>query len=138
MSEKLIIAEMDVDDLKTLQSKLGNGLLIIKFGADWCGPCKKIAPTFQAFIKTAPPNIIFADINVDDNVNLFIAFKKYKMIQGIPVFLAFYGNSEREHWFIPDDSCVGADEKQVADFFTRCQNKALAQAIMPSGYTYFS
>ena len=138
MAEKQIITELDVDELKTLQAKLGKQLLIIKFGADWCGPCKKIAPTFQSFIKTAPANIIFADINVEDNVNLFIALKKHKMIQGIPVFLAFYGKSEREHWFIPDDSCVGADEKQVADFFTRCQNKALEQAIMPSGYTYFS
>lgn len=138
MAEKQIITELDVDELKTLQAKLGKQLLIIKFGADWCGPCKKIAPTFQSFIKTAPANIIFADINVDDNVNLFIALKKHKMIQGIPGFLAFYGKSEREHWFIPDDSCVGADEKQVADFFTRCQNKALEQAIMPSGYTYFS
>lgn len=138
MAEKLIITELDVDDLKTLQSKLDKQLLIIKFGADWCGPCKKIAPTFQSFIKTAPANIIFADINVDDNVNLFIALKKHKMIQGIPVFLVFYGNSDREHWFIPDDSCVGADETQVAEFFMRCQNKALEKSIMPSGYTYFS
>ena len=136
--ENKIINQLDVKQLQELQAKMTSQILIIKFGAEWCGPCKKIAPNYYDFIKTAPANIIFADINVDDNVNLFIAFKKHKMIQGIPVFLAFYGNSDRDHWFIPDDSCVGADETQVADFFMRCQNKALAQAIMPSGYTYFS
>ena len=140
MSEKLIIAEMDVDDLKTLQSKLGNGLLIIKFGADWCGPCKKIAPTFQAFIKTAPANIIFADIDIDESIDLYITLKRNKMVSGIPVFFAYYGGVKRDKWFIPEDSIIGGDVKLVTEFFARCNKKALelGESNKSEGYSYFS
>jgi hypothetical protein len=55
-----------------------------------------------------------------------MAFKKYKMVNAIPAFLAFFGDSKRDHWFIPDDSIIGADPKAVFQFFERCNRKALS------------
>jgi len=129
-----IITELSVQDLDTLQSTMGNKVLIIKFGAEWCSPCKTIAPTYKKFIDTLPSNIIFAEINVDENLDIYIALKKHKMIQSIPVFLAFYGDTDRDKWYIPDDSVIGADEKSVNDFFVRCQKKTTS--FVP--YTYYS
>ena len=138
-TEKQIITELNVAQLQTLQAALGNKVLLLKFGADWCGPCKKIAPAYQEFIKMAPANILFGDIDVDDNLDLYMALKKQKMVSGIPVFLAFFGGVKRDLWFIPDDSVVGADSAAVAQFFNRCLKKAgeLAPA-QGEPYTYYS
>jgi len=133
---KQIITELNVNQLQTLQASLSNKVLLLKFGADWCGPCKHIAPAYKEFMKMAPVNMLFADIDVDDNLDLYMALKKQKMVQGIPVFFAFFGDVKRDHWFIPDDSVVGADSAAVAQFFNRCLKKA--RELAPEGYTYFS
>jgi thiol-disulfide isomerase/thioredoxin len=133
-SEKKVITELTVSDLKDLQNKMKTHVLIIKFGADWCGPCKKIAPLYYEFINNSvTSNIIFADIDVDENLDLYMALKKQKMVTGIPVFLAFWGGVKRDMWYIPDDSVIGADEKQVTEFFKRCASKANNE-----GYSYYS
>ena len=134
--ERKVINEMSVLELQKIQASMPktNSLIIIKFGADWCGPCKKIAPLYYEFIKTAPEEIIFADIDVDDNLDLYINLKRNKMVSGIPVFLAYYAGVKRDKWFIPDDSVVGADEKVVLEFFARCVKKVGGQ----DGYTYFT
>jgi thiol-disulfide isomerase/thioredoxin len=132
-----VIDQLSTFDLQTLQQRMGNKVLIIKFGAEWCGPCKRIAPTFHAFIKSQPENIIFADIDVDENIDIYMALKRNKMISAVPVFLAYYGdNKKREKWFIPDDSLIGADETQVKQFFQRCLDKA--SKINEKGYSYYS
>lgn len=130
------ITELNVAQLQALQASLSNKVLILKFSADWCGPCKKIAPAYQEFIAQAPENIIFGDIDVDENLDLYMALKKQKMVSGIPVFLAFFGDAKRTMWFIPDDSIVGADSVAVAQFFNRCLKKA--RELAPAAYTYFS
>ena len=136
---KTIITELDVPQLQTLQAEMTKQVLVIKFGADWCGPCKKIAPNFHDYIAKAPANIIFADIDVDENMDLYMALKKQKMVNGIPVFLAYYSdNKKRDKWFIPDDSIVGADIRAVAEFFGRCSKKAFEMKSSHEGYSYYS
>ena len=134
MATKQIITDLKVTELEKLQSTLGNNVLIIKFGAEWCGPCKRIAPAYKEFINKSASNIICADIDVDENLDLYMALKKYKMVQSIPVFLVFYGDVKRDKWYIPDDSVIGADDKNVASFFKRCQEKA--NSLIP--YTYYT
>ena len=139
LTKKQIITELNVAQLQGLQSSAKNQVLILKFGAEWCGPCKKIAPAYQEFIRTCPNNIICADIDVDNNLDLYMALKKQKMVTGIPVFLAFFGGVKRDLWFIPDDSIIGADSQAVLNFFNRCVKKA--NELSPSasaGYTYYS
>jgi thiol-disulfide isomerase/thioredoxin len=136
---KTIITELDVQQLQQLQADMTNQVLVVKFGAEWCGPCKKIAPNFHDYIAKAPENVIFADIDVDENMDLYMALKKQKMVNGIPVFLAYYGdNKKRDKWFIPDDSVVGADLKTVAEFFGRCSKKAFEMKSSHEGYSYYS
>jgi len=135
---KNVITELNVAQLKGLQTVLKREILIIKFGAEWCAPCKTIAPAYKEFINTAPVNIIFADIDVDENMDIYVALKKQKMVTGIPGFLAFFGGGKRDAWYIPDDSVVGADATAVANFFKRCTTKALELTLTPEGYTYYS
>lgn len=136
-SRKSILTELTVAQLQELQVSLTSEILILKFGADWCKPCKMIAPAYAAYQAQCPINVICGDIDIDENMDLFMALKKQKMVAGVPVFLAFFGGVKRDAWFIPDDSVIGADETQVANFFKRCTKKASELFIQP-GYSYYS
>ena len=93
------------------------GLVIIKMGATWCGPCKKIKPVVDAFFASSPDNVICCEIDVDESFDLYSYFKSKKMVNGIPVIMCYKkGNTS----FIPDDSITGADPVQLDAFFKRC------------------
>jgi thioredoxin 1 len=103
------------------------GLIIFKFGAEWCGPCKVIKPAVHGFFAASPPEVICADIDVDQSVNLYTFLKAKKMVNGIPVLLCYKkGNTT----YIPDDSVTGSDSQQLHLFFTRC-GKHLMDALKP-------
>lgn len=99
------------------------GNVIIKFGATWCGPCKRIeAQVGQWFdLLTKGPsdqqtsNTLCIAVDVDNSIDLYGAFKSRRQVSGIPAILLFkQGNLS----YIPDDMVVGADPRQVNDFFT--------------------
>lgn len=99
--------------------KVNPGLVIIKFGATWCGPCKKIKHVVDGFFATSPDNVICADVDVDESFDLYGYFKSKKMVNGIPVMLCYIKGNET---FIPDDSITGIDPGALDAFFKRCGN----------------
>jgi len=123
-SGKEIYEELNVNNVKELQSQLSNKLLIIKFGADWCRPCKNIKSTCETWFTKMPENVICADIDIDECLDLYMALKTKKMVKGVPVLLAYYGDVTRDQWYIPDDSVSGGDIENVNKFFERCLSKA--------------
>ncbi len=56
------------------------GLVVIDLYADWCGPCKMLAPVL-AELEKENPDVKFAKINVDDERELAMQFK----VQSIPM-----------------------------------------------------
>jgi thioredoxin 1 len=95
------------------------GLIIIKLGAEWCGPCKTIKPAVNGFFASSPNEVVCADIDVDRCTKLYTFLKSKKMVNGIPVLLCYKkGNAT----YIPDDSVTGADPQQLHLFFVRCGN----------------
>ena len=56
-----------------------SGLVVIDIYADWCGPCKMLAPIIEELEKENP-DVKFAKINVDDERELAVKFK----VQSIP------------------------------------------------------
>jgi thiol-disulfide isomerase/thioredoxin len=123
MVEKKIITKFDTrqDFLKLLE--LNPGLVIIKLGAEWCGPCQKIAPILEAFFASSPDNVVCADIDVDESFDFYAYMKTKKMVNGIPVILCYkQGNLT----YIPDDSITGADPAALDSFFRRCGNLLLS------------
>ena len=62
---------------------LGNKPAIIDFYADWCGPCKMIAPSLEQLAKEYAGQINIYKVDVDKETELAQAFG----IQGIPALL---------------------------------------------------
>lgn len=94
------------------------GLILIKLGATWCGPCKKIEPLVNKWLQVMPQqHVQIALIDIDENINLFSFLKKKRVVNGVPTILAYY--PENDHYF-PDDMTSGSDEKTTNDFFLRC------------------
>lgn len=56
---------------------------IIDFYADWCGPCKRIAPVLKELAVTYKDSIIIYKINIDEEEELAAVFG----IQSIPSLL---------------------------------------------------
>lgn len=117
MSKKPIIYKLETVDDFTNLLKQNPGLVFIKFGAEWCGPCKKIAPVIDHAFAQMPSSVQCCELDVDDNLQVYGFLKTKKMINGIPVVLCYYkGNTN----YIPDDITVGSDVEKTNDFFKRC------------------
>ena len=62
----------------------GNDIVIVDFWADWCGPCKMFAPTFEA-ASEKEPEIVFGKVDTEAEQSLSAAAG----IQSIPTLMVF-------------------------------------------------
>jgi thiol-disulfide isomerase/thioredoxin len=116
---KQIVSEIPTRETFFHLLKHNPGLIIIKLGAEWCGPCKLIKHVVHGFYASSPPEVVCADIDVDQCMDFYAFLKSKKMVNGIPVMLCYKKGNET---FIPDDSITGADALQLDAFFRRCGN----------------
>lgn len=80
MSE--IVRHIGDENFDTVVEK---GITIVDFWAEWCMPCKALAPIFEEVAKKYKDKITFAKVNVDENPNVASKFR----IMSIPTILVF-------------------------------------------------
>ena len=61
--------------------------LLVDFWAEWCGPCKLLAPTIERISEEMIGRVRVAKVNVDDNGDLANRFG----IRSIPTLMIFKG-----------------------------------------------
>lgn len=63
------------------------GIVVVKFGAEWCGPCKMLAPALEKIAAEYQGKISVKDVDVDVSAT---TAAKYG-VRGIPQLSAFVG-----------------------------------------------
>ena len=61
--------------------------VLVDFWAEWCGPCKRLAPTVDQLAQDYDGKVVVGKLNVDENPNTAFKFS----IRGIPTLLLFKG-----------------------------------------------
>lgn len=90
MSGNIVYIADDSFDTEVIQSDLP---VLVDFWADWCTPCKQIAPILEEISSEYAGKVKIAKLNIDENT---ATPPKYK-IRGIPTLMLFKdGNLEAQ------------------------------------------
>tara|TARA_B100000282_G_C31734819_1_gene492851 strand:- start:2656 stop:3012 length:357 start_codon:yes stop_codon:yes gene_type:complete len=99
--------------------KSNPGVVVIKFGAEWCNPCKKIHDHVEEWFEKMSDNVECYDLDADSNFELFAYLKTKKQVSSLPVILAYKkGNT----MVGADYSVVGANKESIDVFFNQVLN----------------
>ncbi|MAS10076.1 thioredoxin TrxA [Endozoicomonas sp. G2_2] len=82
MSENIIKVSDDSFDNEVLSA---SGPVLVDYWAEWCGPCKMIAPVLDEIADEYDGRLTVAKLNIDDNPNTPPRYG----IRGIPTLMLF-------------------------------------------------
>lgn len=83
---------------------------VIKFSAEWCGPCKSLAPQF-AKVKESRSDVEFLEVDIDRQPKLAASFE----VMSIPTILLVKDNEvvAESHGFIPTEAIEDFINKHI-------------------------
>lgn len=106
---------MNIDTLPSLLEQ-NPGLILIKFQADWCKPCRLIEPRVNQWFDCKPRQAHVYVVNVDEDSRLYSFYVKKRLLRGIPAIVVFLkGNTTP----IFDDLINSSNLNEIDDFFTK-------------------
>jgi thioredoxin 1 len=96
-------------DAGSFQPTISEGLTLVDFWAEWCGPCRMLAPVLERVAAEADFGAKIGKVNVDENPQLASQFN----IRGIPTMILFKNGQ-------PVDQIVGlTDENSIKALVSR-------------------
>ena len=79
------MAKQVTDDTFELDVLRADGPVLVDFWAEWCGPCKQIAPSLDEISEELEGKVSLAKVNIDENPE---TPSKYG-VRGIPTLMLF-------------------------------------------------
>ncbi len=86
MSDKIVHVTDETFEQEVLKSQ---DPVLVDYWAEWCGPCKMIAPVLEEVAEEYAGKLKIAKLNIDDNAE---TPPKYG-IRGIPTLMLFKGGN---------------------------------------------
>jgi thioredoxin 1 len=69
----------------TFETGISKGLTLVDFWAEWCGPCKALAPTIEKLAEDYAAKLTVAKVDIDANPGIPAKYG----IRGIPTIMLF-------------------------------------------------
>ena len=86
---------------------------LLRFTADWCGPCKRIADYVDELFGLTSSNVQLVKLDVDESQEV----ANYLNIRKLPTFISFVGSDKM-------DVLEGAKKVEVKKFFVKVEIRA--------------
>lgn len=108
MSKPFVVTDQDFEE-KVLQS---HEVIVTDFWAEWCGPCKMIAPVLEEIAREYAGKLKVAKLDVDANPSTAMAYG----ILSIPTLLVFKNGQpvERIVGFMPKERLLSRIRPHLA------------------------
>lgn len=84
MSNQIVYVTDDSFEQEVLNSEIP---VLVDYWAEWCGPCKMIAPILEEIVGDYADKVKIVKLNIDENPNTPPKFG----IRGIPTLMLFKG-----------------------------------------------
>ena len=102
------VKNINSQELKDL-TKVSEFPVFVDFYADWCGPCRMLAPVLAELAEKYEGKAVFVKVNVDENEEAAIAYG----VSSIPNVIAFKGGQ------VVDNQLGFAPEAAMEAFINR-------------------
>jgi thioredoxin 1 len=81
-----------VTDANFDETVKNNNVILIDFGADWCGPCRALAPAIEELAKEYTGKVLVGKLDVDENPKIAERFQVFS----IPTLIVFKNGFEAD------------------------------------------
>ena len=81
-----------LDDASFGSTISGSKQVLVDFWAEWCGPCKMVAPVLEEIASEYPEKITIGKLNIDDNPQAPASYD----VMSIPTLILFQDGVEKK------------------------------------------
>lgn len=102
---------MKILNSSEFDNAIASGVVLVDFYADWCGPCKMLAPVLEEVSEEYAGKVNFFNVDVDENPDLAMQYK----IMNIPALVVLKKGEkvDTQVGFAPKENIVEFIKKQL-------------------------